>query len=264
MGYIKKSIDPDIQEYFTNFFKTHFNIESEFQVINPKYSSLFILPIDGKFEEFHISYTEDFSNVYSLQFKTTAETSFFLKVLNILFDTDTIDYDARFKRIFQGIEDTNSKFKIFKTTNLLTSELFNIKTSLEKSTGKSYSKLVATRHIRLAVNSILYDNKMSSHYLNSRVYFKFRNCRLDSTCYLYSQSIHNKEIERLTLWIADTTNILNFETEEKNFQIKLKEFAHHELFSYITKEIGIPIEQLMLMSEEELKPYADLISMVKL
>lgn len=257
-----KTIDADLQKYFTSFFLTHFNIDAHYTLIKPKRTCIFTILVNNKMEEFHINYQEDMIDEYSLFFKTTADSSFLTDFCNILFDVPAIDYDTRFNNIIKSLEDINIKFKIFKKINLLNSGLYEIKSIADKRTGVFYNELIAKRHIFMSNNSFLYINHKKSHYLTSCLYFVFKKNVLESTCYLYSHSISNNKMDHLDMLISGSDK--SFAIQLKGFQKKMQIFSYNELFVYITKEMGITMENLMLMTEEELKPYADVITMVRI
>lgn len=256
-------IDSDIKKHFLDYLVRELNIvEIHYELIKPKRRCVFRIRINGVLENLVIEYQEDFINEYSVYFKTTASSEFFESFLRPILKTKTIDYTERFDLMFSKIEQTGAKFKIFKKLTMVNNSIISTRTQLDRTSGIQYTVLSSHRNMTIAINEELYKHQKKLHYFKTMIYFSFKDGILSAECLIFNQSMENDKVDIVELWLSGNEAV--FSKNLRKFQKDLETFAVHELFQPIHTHYGIPFSQIITMSEDELKPYVDVVSMMRI
>lgn len=256
-------IDSDIKKHFLDYLVRELNIvEIHYELIKPKRRCVFRIRINGVLENLVIEYQEDFINEYSVYFKTTASSEFFESFLRPILKTKTIDYTERFDLMFSKIEQTGAKFKIFKKLTMVNNSIISTRTQLDRTSGIQYTVLSSHRNMTIAINEELYKHQKKLHYFKTMIYFSFKDGILSAECLIFNQSMENDKVDIVELWLSGNEAV--FSKNLRKFQKDLENFAVHELFQPIHTHYGIPFSQIITMSEDELKPYVDVVSMMRI
>lgn len=263
MALVETAIDIQIKNYFTNYLTNELNIsEIHYELIKER-NCMFKIRVDGSIENLIIKYQEDFINEYSLHFKTTASPEFFKSFLSPFLKIDTIDYSSRFNNLLNGFEKTSSKFKIFKKIILVNDSILFIRNQTDKTSGIDYNIISNTRNFSLSVNEKLYPRLKKIHYFKTIIYFTFKDGIVDADCLVINQSLENEKVDELELWISGGDDG-HFSKKLRDFHKSVDSFVAYELFQHIHTHYGISFSEIIKMTEEELKPYVDIVSMIKI
>lgn len=262
MALVETAIDIQIKNHFTNYLINELNISEIYYELVKERNCMFKIRVDGAIENLIIKYQEDFIGQYSLQFKTTASPEFFKSFLNPLLKTNIRDYSARINSIFNVFEKTSSKFKIFKKMVLVNDSVISIKSQIDKVSGIDYNIISNTRNISLSVNEKLYPQLQKINYFKTIVYFVFKDGIIDADCLITNQSLNNEKVDELETWLSGDDSI--FSIRLKDFKKLFDTFVAYELFQHIHIHYGISFSDIIKMTEEELNPYVDIVSMIKI
>lgn len=256
-------IDSEIKNYFLDYLVRELNIvEIHYEIIKPKRRCVFRIRINGSIENLVIEYQEDFIGEYSVYFKTTASSEFFESFLNPILKTKTIDYAERFNLMFNKFEQTGIKFKVFKKITMVSNSILSTRIQLDRLSGVEYNVVSSHRNISVAVNESLYKHQKKIHNFKTMIYFTFKKSILSADCLIFNQSMSNDNVDAVELWISNNEAV--FTKNLRYFQKQLEDFALYELFYPIHIHYGIPFNKIIAMTEEELQPYVDVVSMMRI
>lgn len=257
---LEETIDLEIKKYFTYYLNNTLSINDvQYELKKAKRHCVFKIKMDGCWENLVVEYQEDWIGEYSIYFKTTASVEFFELFISQLFKVSIIDYKYRFECILSKIEHSLTKLKALKKISLVNDSFISIRNQVDKTYGIDYNVISSPRNISISINDNLY-RQHKTHFFKSILYFSFKDGILDASCLLFNQSMRNEKLDKLELWLSSRDDI--FAGNLRHFQKHLESFFIYEFFHPIHVHYGLPINQLMLMSEEELKPYADVIGML--
>jgi hypothetical protein len=259
----KVNLELEVKNYFVNFFEHHFSLTPIYTRIDKEHSS-FEIVVDDKSELFVVKYDSLFAQKSALTIKSTANTVFLEKVFNVLFDNDQINYKHRLLYILGSIKDVNDKFKFFSQIDLDSTPFFSFKYSIDKKDNRLYYSLCTKRYFRMQVNSNLYSiNERSAHFLTGRFDFHLNvnNNNIEFRCQVTSSSLDDFSADSVIM-ITDTVD--KFEKSVKRCKKQMTSLILDECFADIVADHNISLKKLQAMSEEEIKPYADLVYMSRI
>lgn len=263
MASLEIDIDSDIKKYFFDYLVRELNIvEINYELIKPKRRCVFRIRINGVLENLVVEYQEDFINEYSVYFKTTASSEFFERFLRPILKTKTVNYTQRFDLMFSKIEQIGTKFKIFKKITMVNNSIISTRIQLDRTSGIEYTVLSSHRNMTVSINEDLYKHQKKLHYFKTMIYFSFKAGVLSAECLIFNQSMETDKVDIVELWLSGNEAV--FLRNLRKFQKDLEAFAVHELFQPIHIHYGIPFSQIIDMSEEDLKPYVDVVSMMRI
>lgn len=263
MSLEESTIDTEIKNYFYNYLINELHVEEIcYELTKSKRRCVFKIKVNGLFENLVIEYQEDFIGEYSVYFKTTASSDFFIEFLKPLLKTGIIDYNKRFDLMLEKVEQAKDKFKIFKHINMLNNSIISTRSQLDRTYGIHYTVINAPRNISVSINEDLYTHQKKIHYFKTMIYFSFKDNRLTSNCLIFNQSMCNNKADLIELCLVGNDKVFN--KNLRQFQKGLEAFAIDELFYPIHRHYGIPFNEIIEMSVEELKTYASVINMLRI
>lgn len=260
---IKVDLDREVKNYFIMFFETYFSITPIYQQIDKK-TACFEIIVDNKSELFIVHYDSLFAQKSALQITSTAPKAFLDGVLKILFNDIEVEYSKRLLFIQHEINSVNAKFKFFNQVLLDNESFFVFKRSFNKLDNRTYHCLCTKRYFRLMVNDNLYSiQRRNAHFLTGR--------------FSLDLNVNSKKIEfkvQLTTNSLDTYvahSVIELSETLDKFQKSVKRCKKHmtmlisnECFFDIVANHNITLKKLHTMSEEAIKPYADLVHMSRI
>jgi hypothetical protein len=260
---IKVNLELEVKNYFIHFFEQHFSITPIYKRIDNDHAS-FEIVVDDKSELFIVKYNSLFAQKSALTIKSTANTIFLEKVFNLLFDNDQINYKQRLLFILYSINDVNTKFKFFSQIDLDSTPFFSFKSSIDKKDNRLYHSLCTKRYFRMQVNSNLYNvTERSAHFLTGRFDYDLNvtQNRCEFRCQITSSSLDDYAVDSVIL-ITETLD--KFEKSVKRCKKQMTSLILDECFADIVADHNISLKKLQAMTEEEIKPYADLVYMSRI
>jgi hypothetical protein len=259
----KVNLELEVKNYFVNFFENHFSITPIYTRIDKDHASFKIL-VDDNIELFIVKYDSLFAQKSALMIKSTANTIFLEKVFNLLFDNDQINYKQRLFSILDSIKDVNGKFKFFSQIDLDSTPFFSFKSSIDKKDNRLYYSLCTKRYFRMKVNSNLYSvTERSAHFLTGRFDYDLnvKQNTFEFRCQITSSSLDDYAADSVII-ISDTVD--KFEKSVKRCKKQMTSLILDECFADIVADHNISLKKLQAMSEEDIKPYADLVYMSRI
>jgi len=260
---IKVDLELEVKKYFINFFEQHFSITPIYKHIDKEQAS-FEIVVDNNSELFIVNYASLFAQKSALQIRSTANPAFLEKVFNLLFDNEQINYKQRLLFILDSINDVNAKFKFFSQIDLDSTPFFSFKSSIDKKDNRLYYSLCTKRYFRMQVNSNLYNvTERSAHFLTGRFDYDLnvKQNKFEFRCQLTSSTLDDYHAES---YIILTDPIEKFEKSVKRCKKDTTSLILLELFSTIVADHNIALKKLYSMTDEEIKPYADLVYMSRI
>jgi hypothetical protein len=259
----KVDLDIEVKKYFIIFFEQHFSITPIYKRIDKETAS-FEIVVDNNSELFIVKYASLFAQKSALQIRSTANPAFLEKVFNLLFDNEQINYKQRLLFILDSINDVNAKFKFFSQIDLDSTPFFSFKSSIDKKDNRLYYSLCTKRYFRMQVNSNLYNvTERSAHFLTGRfdLDLNVKNTQIEFRCQLTSSSLDEYAVDSV---IMITVALDKFEKSVKRCKKQMISLILDECFADIVADHDISLKKLQAMSEEEIKPYADLVYMSRI
>lgn len=259
----KVNLELEVKNYFVNFFEHHFSITPIYTHIDKEHSS-FEIVVDHKSEIFIVKYDSLFAQKTALSIKSTANPVFLEKVFNILFRNDEINYNERLIYILDSINDVNAKFKFFSHVSLDNKPFFSFKSSIDKKDKRTYYSLCTKRYFRMKVNSNLYNiSERTEHSLTGRFSFdlNIRHGRFEFKCQMTSSSLDDYIVDSI---IIITDPLDKFQKSVRKCKKRMIFLIIEECFGAIVAEHDISLKKLQTMTEEAIKPYADLVHMSRI
>lgn len=260
---IKINLDLEVKNYFIGFFEQYFSITPIYRLID-KNNASFEIVVDNHSELFIVKYDSLFAQKSALKIRSTANIKFLEKVFNILFKNDELHYNERLIYILDSINDVNAKFKFFRHIDLDSTPFFSFKTSIDKKDNKTYYSLSTKRYFRMMVNSNLYNiNERCAHFLTGRFDFDLNviHNMVEFRCQITSSSLDDFSADSVIM-ISETLD--NFEKSVKKCKKQMVSLIHDECFAAIVADQNISLKKLQAMTEEAIKPYADLVYMSRI
>lgn len=260
---IKVDLEVEVKTYFMNFFEKYFSITPIYKHVDKEHSS-FEIVVDNKTESFVVKYDSLFAQKSALTIKSTANTVFLEIVFNILFKNDEINYKQRLLTILDSINDVNNKFKFFSHVNLDSKPFFSFKSTIDKKDKRTYYSLCTKRYFRMHVNSNLYNiSERISHFLTGRFDFDLnvKSKHFEFRCQLTSSSLDDYVADSV---VIITESLDKFEKSVKRCKKHMTSLILNECFGEIVAEHNISLKKLHAMSEEDIKPYSDLVRMSRI
>lgn len=160
------------------------------------------------------------------------------------------------------IEQAKQKFKIFENITMLNNSVISTRSQLDRTYGIDYTVVNSPRNISVSINEDLYTHQKKLHYFKTMIYFSFKDNRLTSNCLVFNQSMCNDKADLIQLCLVGNEKV--FTKNLRKFQKALEAFAIDELFQPIHLHYGIPFHEIIEMSVEELKRYANVINMLRI
>jgi len=257
------NIDLEIKDYFLNYLSHVLNISViHYELVKTKRRCIFKIKINSIIENLIIEYQEDFIGEYYVYFKTTASSDFLIAFITPLLKTELIDYKNRFNFLIDKISQTSQKFRIFDKITMLNSDVISTRSQLDRTYGLHYNIINSPRNISVSINNNLYSHQKRVHYFKTIITFSFKNNRLSAECLIFNQSMASEKNDYIELSLVGNEKV--FSKNLRNFQKSLEMFAIDELFNPIHTHYGIPFNEILEMSEAELKTYADVINMLRI
>lgn len=260
---IKIDLGVEVKNYFTLFFEKHFSITPICQTMDNK-TVCFEIIIDNQSELFIVHYESLFAQKSALQITSTASKLFLNSVLKFLFNDSVMDYNKRLLFIQNEINDINVKFKFFNKVILDNETLFSLKSQLNKIDNRTYYSLCPKRYFRMIVNDNLYSiKKRRAHFLTGRFHLDLNvnSKKIEFKIQLTTNSLESYVIHS-GIELSDTLD--KFEKSVKRCKKQMTSLILAECFCDIVADHNIPLKKLHTMSEEAIKPYADLVHMSRI
>lgn len=260
---MKINIDIAIKDYFIGFFQINFSMTPTYHLIS-KDEAVFGITVNNLPELFVVKYSSLFANKSSLIIKSTADINFLEQVFNLFFNANQINYYERLNYLRYQIELINLKFKFFSDIQLDDDHFFSFKTSVNKEDNRVYYSLCTKRYFRLPVNSNLYNVKeRTSHFLTGRfdLDLHVKSNTILSRCQLSSSSLDDYATDSVIM-LTDTID--TFEGSVKRCKKYMTAMILAECFNDIVDNYGISLRKLQKMTEDNIKPYADLVKMLRI
>lgn len=260
---IKLDLEVEVKSYFMNFFEKYFSITPIYKRIDKEQASFEIF-VENNTESFIVKYDSLFAQKSALTIKSTAKPCFLEEVFNILFKNNEFNYKKRLLTILDSINDVNSKFKFFSYVDLDSTPFFSFKSSIDKKNKRTYYSLCTKRYFRMHVNSRLYNiSERISHYLTGRFDFDLnvKSNQFEFRCQLTSSSLDDYVADSV---IIITETVDKFEKSVKRCKKQMTSLILNECFGEIVAEHNISLKKLQAMTEDDIKPYADLVLMSRI
>lgn len=260
---MKVKIDVEVKNYFILFFEKHFSITPICQQMDNK-TVRFEIIVDNQSELFIVQYDSLFAQKSALQITSTAPISFLDSLFKLLFNDMLIEYNNRLLFIQNEINDVNAKFKFFNQVFLDNETLFSFKSQLNKIDNIAYYSLCPKRYFRMIVNDNLYRiRERHAHFLTGRFHLDLNvnSKKIEFKVQLTTNSLESYVTHR-GIELSETLD--NFEKSVKRCKKQMSSLILKECFCDIVADHNIPLKKLHTMSEEAIKPYADLVHMSRI
>lgn len=260
---IKIDLDLEIKNYFMMFFETHFFITPIYKQIDKKTAS-FEINVDNRNEFFVVEYDGLFAQKSALHIKSTAPIPFLYTVFKLLFNDLEMDYDNRLLFIQDEINSVNAKFKFFNQVFLDNESFFAFKSSFNKLDNRTYYSLCTKRYFRLMVNDNLYSIKeRPAHFLTGRFHLDLNvnSKKIEFKCQLTTNSLDSYVVHSV---IELSEPLDKFQKSVKRCKKHMTMLIFNECFCDIVEDHNIALKKLYTLSEDAIKPYADLVHMSRI
>lgn len=260
---IKVDLGLEVQNYFIMFFKNNFSITPIYQQIDKK-TACFEIIVDNQSELFIVQYDSLFAQKSALQITSTAPITFLDSVFKLLFNDVEMQYSERLLFIKNEINDVNTKFKFFNHVLLDNETLFSFKSQFNKIDNRTYYSLCPKRYFRMIVNDNLYSVKdRRAHFLTGRFHLDLNvnSKKIEFKFQITTNSLESYVVHR-GIELSETLD--NFEKSVKRCKKQMSSLILKECFCDIVANHNISLKKLHTMSEEAIKPYADLVHMSRI
>lgn len=260
---IKINLNREVKDYFIHFFEKHFLMTPIYRLIDNSSASFEII-VDNQPELFVVTYESLFAYKSALTIESTANINFLESVYKILFKEVEINYNDRLLYILNEINTVNNKFKFFNHINLDNEPFFSFKSKINTADGKTYHSLCTKRYFRMTVNSNLYSiHERCAHFLTGRFDFDLnvKHKTFEFRCQLTSSSLDYYSADSV---IIISESLDKFEKSVKRCKKQMTSMITNECFGDIVSNHNVSLKKLQTMTEETIKPYADLVHMSRI
>lgn len=246
-----------IKKYFQDFLSSHFAIKSKAKLTVTRKTIVYTFEINQKIEKFIVEYHATYQKENVVLLSTTVSEDFLYEVCSTLLSMDLKNPNERFEILNNMVSTISGKYKFFNNIESFTENgLFYVKHVIDKKKDITYYHVMPKRIMTLTVNQNLYATVPPKLFVIGRIFFKFSNGRIETEYQIFSNAIEERQM--LTGTMVKYNNMI------KKSKKLINSLIEKEGLLYISKEFNIPMETLFSMTEEELKPYTDIFTMVKI